>query len=247
MGTSRQIVTEYGFDDLSNGVTLGAAHCGFDVSQYRGEYVKIHAELCREFGWDQSAKIILFVGRMEGAEVLYQGKAMTHKNPGLALEIAKGCIQRDDRTKLLMVGAVEGKREEFDALTKEWEIHKSVRFTGARSDVPRLMLGSDLLLFPSVAEGLGMVVVEAQAAGLRVLASHTTPRESAVVPDMVAFYSLGEPAVAWVTEALNIINFPRPDAHACNALVQASPFSIENSAELLRLFYQAQPFGREVA
>lgn len=43
-----------------------------------------------------------------------------------------------------------------------------ILFVGIRSDIHRLMLGSDLLLFPSRGEGLGMVAVEAQAAGLPV-------------------------------------------------------------------------------
>jgi hypothetical protein len=39
-------------------------------------------------------------------------------------------------------------------------------FTGSRPDMPRLMLGAmDAFVFPSLFEGLGLVLVEAQAAG----------------------------------------------------------------------------------
>src|SRR5205823_2389647 len=72
MGTSRQIVTEYGFDDFdSREAVLGAAHCGFDVTKYQGDSRKTHAELCQELGWHESAKVILFVGRLEGADVIH--------------------------------------------------------------------------------------------------------------------------------------------------------------------------------
>ena len=37
---------------------------------------------------------------------------------------------------------------------------------GVRSDIPELMLGMDLFLFPSLNEGLPVVAIEAQARGL---------------------------------------------------------------------------------
>jgi glycosyltransferase involved in cell wall biosynthesis len=240
MGTSRQIVTEYGFDDLSGDITVGAAHCGFDVSRYEGDHKTVHAELCREFDWDTSAKILLFVGRLDGAEFVHNGHRMTHKNPAFALEIAQGCIERDDQVKLLMVGAGEEKQKEFEAQVRDWGMSKSIRFLGTRSDVPRLMMGSDLLLFPSVAEGLGMVVVEAQAAGLRVLASDTTPPECVVNGASVTFCSLQKSAAAWASEVSRIIALPPTDLRASNSAVKASPFSIERSAELLRSLYNCQ-------
>jgi glycosyltransferase involved in cell wall biosynthesis len=241
MGTSRQIVTEYGFDDLSERITLGAAHCGLDVSRYQGDHEAVHAELCREFDWDTSAKILLFVGRLDGAEFVYHGHHMSHKNPAFALETAKACSERDDRIKLLMVGAGAEKREEFEDQVRGWGMNNDIRFLGTRADVPRLMMGSDLLLFPSVAEGLGMVVVEAQAAGLPVLASDTTPEECVVSKAIVTFLSLEKPPEVWAVEALRITALPRPDVRDSNLLVSSSPFSIEHSANLLQSLYGSQP------
>jgi glycosyltransferase involved in cell wall biosynthesis len=244
MGTSRQIVSEYGFVDLSGAVTLGAAHCGFDVEQYRGEYLKEHTNLCREFGWDDSAKILLFVGRLEGAEFFYHGKVMTHKNPAFALDIARECILRDDRVKLLMVGSGEEKRKEFEDEVKSWGLQRNIHLAGSRWDVPRLMLGSDLLLFPSVAEGLGMVVVEAQAAGLRVLAADTTPRESSVVPELLEFLSLDETPAKWAELAIRMLELKDTDFARANSHVNNSSFSIQESAQRLLGLYTHVPFGK---
>ncbi|MGH9874671.1 MAG: glycosyltransferase [Pyrinomonadaceae bacterium] len=243
MGTSRQIVTEYGFDDYSGALTLGAAHCGFDVSRYRGDHAAVHADLCREFGWDESARILLFVGRLEGAEFLYEGRVMTHKNPAFALEVARQCVAKDRRVKLLMVGAGEGKRQEFEAQVRAWKLDGVIRFPGVRSDVPRLMIGSDLFLFPSVAEGLGMVVVEAQAAGLPVLASDTTPRECVVVPELTEFVPIGVAPELWATRALRSLDTRRDSNLMSNQAVEKSGFSIKNSAQhLLRLYGAALQF-----
>jgi len=246
IGTSRQIVTEYGFNKLSSRVALGAAHCGFDVTLYDGDYEKAHAELCREFDWNVSAKILLFVGRLEGAEFTHNGRRMTHKNPAFALEIAKECIRRDDQIKLLMIGSGEEKRKEFEAQVRGWGVSENVRFAGTRSDVPHLMSGSDLLLFPSLAEGLGMVVVEAQAAGLSVLASDTTPRESVVASQLVHFMSLDLGPVTWSAQALQIMKAGRRSKQQTHEKVKQSAFSIENSAKQLIALYVSAHHPQEV-
>jgi glycosyltransferase EpsF len=232
IGTSRQILSEYGFDDAAfNKVKLGAVHCGFDIELFAGDYQQLHTEICDEFGWENNSKIILFVGRLNGS--------LNHKNPRFALEIAKICIEKDSSIRLLMVGDGEDVREGFETDVKSWGMQDSIRFLGLRSDVPRLMAGSDLLLFPSVGEGLGMVAVEAQASGLRVLASDAVPKECEVVPGMVEFKSLAHGSLAWAEESLKLISLSRPDQVMCNLLVRRSPFSIENSAARLLQIYSS--------
>lgn len=242
LGTSRQIVTEYGFDDaIFRDVARDAAHCGIEVSKYQGDHDTARAELRREFGWSDSARVILFVGRLESDEVRHLGRTMTHKNPAFALEVVRECMARDETLRLLMVGAGDTKRREFESQIRTWGLEQRITLTGVRADVPRLMLGSDLLLFPSLAEGLGMVVVEAQAAGLRVLASDTTPRECVVVPGLVKFLSLSLTLRAWADEASQIISLGHADSAACVELVKQSPFSIENSAvRLLNVYGNSQ-------
>ena len=238
MGTSRQIVTQYGLDGFhSRGVSLGAANCGFDVAEYQGNYDATHAELCREFGWGDSAKIVLFVGRLEAEEISHLGQPMAPKNPAFALDVVRQCMAKDERVRLVMVGEGETKRSEFEAQVREWGLARKVVLTGVRRDVQRIMSGSDLLLFPSMAEGLGMVVVEAQAAGLRVLASDTIPLEAVVNPELVAFAPLSAGAEEWADTVLRCIDLPRLEAQECNELVRHSPFSIENSAGRLLTIY----------
>jgi glycosyltransferase involved in cell wall biosynthesis len=140
---------------------------------------------------------------------------------------------------MLVVGGGDEVRKHLEAEVKSQGFEERIHFAGLRSDVPRLMLGSDLLLFPSVAEGLGMVAVEAQAAGLRVLASDTTPRECVVVSEGVQFLSLGDGAANWAKTVLRTLNMPRPNRLEWNEAVRRSPFSIDNSASTLLSIYQS--------
>ncbi len=230
IGTSRQVVSEYGFDeDRFSKVKRGAVHCGFDVARFRGDYERSHHEICREFCWEKTAKILLFVGRLNSN--------LNQKNPGFALEVAKACIDKDPGIRLLMAGGGEDVKMELEDKVRIWGLQESIRLIGPRSDIPRLMSGSNLFLFPSVGEGLGMVAVEAQAAGLRVLASDAVPRECEAVPGMVVFKPLDAGPSAWAEEALRLVSLSRPDLSACNVTVRNSPFSIENSAASLLDIY----------
>jgi glycosyltransferase involved in cell wall biosynthesis len=99
------------------------------------------------------------------------------------------------------------------------------------------MSGSNLLLFPSVGEGLGMVAVEAQAVGLRVLASDAIPKECMIIPEIIKFKSLADGSDQWAEESLKLMSLSRPHQAFCNKLIRQSPFSIENSTERLFNIY----------
>ena len=116
-----------------------------------------------------------------------------------------------------------------------------IRFVGIRKDIERLMLASDVLLFPSRAEGLGMVAVEAQAAGLPVLASTDVPAECVVVPELVRFKEVEEGEAAWADDLLQLAGQPGT-FHDANQRVAASAFAIENSSRaLVRLYSEDAP------
>jgi glycosyltransferase involved in cell wall biosynthesis len=230
LGTSRQIVSEYGFNvgNFRN-VKCGVVHCGFDINQFKGNYESCYKNLCAEFGWHSRSKIILFVGRLNSNR--------NQKNPSFALETIKACLAKDPDIRFLMAGDGQNEKVQFEELVKQWGLQQSIRIIGPRSDIPRLMLGSNLLLFPSIGEGLGMVAVEAQAAGLRVLASDAVPRECEVISGQVFFKSLDFGPLDWADEALRLLSLPRPNILECNEALNKSQFSIDNSAASLLNIY----------
>lgn len=69
---------------------------------------------------------------------------------------------------LLIVG--EGKlRKELETYTKTLNIFSKVRFTGNREDIPEILSSMDIFVMTSLHEGLGIVLLEAMANGLKCL------------------------------------------------------------------------------
>jgi glycosyltransferase involved in cell wall biosynthesis len=71
---------------------------------------------------------------------------------------------------LLLVGR-GSLREETESLVRELELEGSARFLGVRSDVPEVMSAADGYVMSSAWEGMPMVLLEAAAAGLPIVAT----------------------------------------------------------------------------
>ena len=86
--------------------------------------------------------------------------------------------------------------EEMKEKVKILGIEDSVKFLGQRNDINELYQAMDLLLFPSLYEGLGMVVVEAQISGLPCVVSTEIPK-IAKVTKKITFVNLENKIKPW--------------------------------------------------
>ncbi len=77
------------------------------------------------------------------------------------------------RQKAVLAVAGSGDQRPMEALAKKLGLANSVRWLGARDDVPALLQGADLLVHPCRSEPAGMVLLEALSAGTPVLTSST--------------------------------------------------------------------------
>ena len=234
-GTSRQIITEYGFDaPRFRQIPKAALHCGFNPARFVGDVNAQRASVRREFGWPENAIIILFAGRIDKSPD--PGHPQVHKNSAFAVSVGIESARRDARVRMILAGPPSPAVPVLEQRIASAGFSGCIRFVGIRKDIERLMIASDVLLFPSRGEGLGMVAVEAQAAGLPVLASTAVPRECVVVPELVRFQKLDAGEAQWAADLLELAAQPRNMSDA-NRRVAASAFAIDNSSRaLLRLY-----------
>lgn len=224
-GTSLQVIKEYGFTAESyKHIPSAALHCAFDTTRFKGNQEIAHKSICEELGIRSNAKLILFAGRMDRS--IDYNHPLNHKNSSLAVDILLKCVSENKSIHLLMAGATSDALPLLQKRVKERDCEKNFHFLGVRKDIEQLMLASHLLLFPSRGEGLGMVAVEAQAAGLRVLASTAVPSECVVVPELVTFMNLNQPVEEWAQKIKDLIALPKMDATTSNLAVSNSQFSV---------------------
>ncbi len=108
---------------------------------------------------------------------------------------------------LLLIGAdgiASGSTKgEIVEKVKALGLEESVMFLGVRKDVNHLMMAMDVFVFPSIFEGFGLVLVEAQSSGLPCFASENVPR-TAKCTGIVKFLPLDNGAEKWAEDILKL-------------------------------------------
>jgi len=161
------------------------------------------------------------------------GRFMPQKNHNFLIDIFCEIYKKDTNCLLLLVGDGELKAQ-FEKKVKKLNLQGNVLFLGARDDVNKLYQAMDVFVLPSLYEGLGMVAVEAQIAGLPTIVSCRVPTESKVF-DFVDFVDLQEGAQEWAEIILSKRNFKRIDTRSEPS---AKRFSIADEVKNLEALYR---------
>ncbi len=140
--------------------------------------------LRNEFNIHKDEVVLMNVGRFE-----------TQKNHIFLLDIYKEYLELNPNSRLLLVG--DGSlRSAIEDKAKKLNITQNVEFLGKRADVGKLYNVADMLLLPSLHEGLPVTLVEAQANGLRCVVSSEVDREAGFTK-CVSFLPLSNPPEDW--------------------------------------------------
>ena len=133
---------------------------------------------------------------LEGRKVvIHVGQFRTQKNHGKVIEVFNELHKRDDSFALVLVGTGE-EQDNIKSKVEALGLKEDVLFLGNRNDIPELLMSADVFLFPSLYEGLGIALLEAQAADLICVVSDTIP-ELAVLTEKVRSVNLTESASVW--------------------------------------------------
>lgn len=166
------------------------------------------------------------------------GRFAEQKNHPFLIAIFAAIAAREPRARLLLVG--DGPlRPAIARHVASAGLADNVVFTGSRPDVPALMRGAmDAFVLPSLHEGLALVGVEAQAAGLPVILSDALTEEVAIVPPLIHRLSLARPAADWAELLLRFKDAPPAiEQRAALRLVERSSFNIDASLHALERVY----------
>jgi glycosyltransferase involved in cell wall biosynthesis len=173
------------------------------------------------------------LGLKDEFTICHIGRFHPQKNHEFLLAIFKRICETYSDAKLIMIG--DGVlKSDIEKQISRMDMKNSVMMVGIRSDVPALLQAMDVLLFPSLFEGLPGVVLEAQAAGLPCIISDTITDEVRIT-DLVEYVSLEKSPEYWAGKVLDLIN-NSDRRNTYNEIVKAG-YDIEMVAMWYEEFY----------
>ena len=191
---------------------------GIDVRRFRFDEQKreeVRADLSL-----QDKKVFGCVGRLD-----------SQKNQMFLLELMQRLRSEQTDIMLLLVGEGE-EMPKLKSKEQEMGILGNVLFYGYSTSVQELLWAMDLLLIPSLSEGLCIAALEGQAAGLPVICSAGVPKEVAVCEN-ICFLSLDDPN-EWIAA---MKKFSANLREGQNDVLLNSLFNIETSSQKIRQGY----------
>ena len=130
---------------------------GLPPGRFNREYNK--KEVYDEFSLDGKCRLIANIARLS-----------PQKGQRYLIDAASLVVKEDKSVRFFFVG--QGELElELKTLIRQKGLEDYFIFTGYRDDIPRLLSAFEILVMPSLFEGLCFAVIEAQAMGVPVIAS----------------------------------------------------------------------------
>lgn len=168
-GRRKKVETFYNGIDVNKFIAAADDGC---ISQWQEKY-----------GIDANRTNFVIVARMDD-----------QKNPLFVLDVIQAVSWHCPDVNLIWVGE-GGMRKDIEAHIEELGIADRVQLLGMQDHVEEILACCDYFLLPSKYEGLGIVFIEAQAAGLHCFASDRVPAEADC--GGVTFIELDKTAEQW--------------------------------------------------
>ncbi|MDY3373008.1 MAG: glycosyltransferase family 1 protein [Terrisporobacter othiniensis] len=159
------------------------------------------------------------------------GRFRPQKNHSFIIDIFKEVCEKEPNSILLLVG--DGPlEEEIKKKVHDLGLEDKVKFLGSRDDVNDLMQAMDVFILPSLYEGFGIVLIEAQASGLKCVISESIPTD-AIISEKVKQLSLGDDISTWAKEILSSKSERKEGIED----IEKSKYDIKSNAKWLENFY----------
>lgn len=165
---------------------------GIDLNRFIGvNFDKI--ALTKELNINKDAFIVGHIGRFSRV-----------KNHEFIINVFTELKRIRKNSHLILIGTGELENQ-IKEQVKRLNLEDSVSFLGNRRDIPELLNLMDVFIFPSLYEGFGNVLIEAQAANVPCVVSDSIPR-AAYITNLVTPLSLKDPIEKWCEAIINISN-----------------------------------------
>lgn len=161
------------------------------------------------------------------------GTFNNQKNQEFLIGILKELVKRDSSYYMVLIGDGD-KREEVEKKVIDEGLEKNIIFLGIRSDIADILQAMDFMILPSLYEGLPLVAIEWQVAGLRCILSDNVTKEVKLT-ELINFMSLEEKPLKWADKVEDLIEYKRNNYY--KEEICKKGYNIEtNSQELMKIY-----------
>lgn len=162
------------------------------------------------------------------------GRFLPVKNQTFLIDIFSEIIKRKSNAKLLLIGSGE-MREKIEKKVNELNLSDSVFFLGERNNIEQMLNYIDMIIFPSLYEGVPLVVLEAQASRTKVVYSDRVD-PNVKITDYVREQALDTTAKEWAQTSLQFLT-EEINCDVQDAFCRAG-YTIENVVDKLVKIYE---------
>jgi len=156
---------------------ISAVHRGRGENKFLAERPAIRKEYLAEFGLPDNTIMVIHVGRQE------------YQKGHLDLLKAIEHLSQDEfsRCAFLFLGREGNSTAAIQSFLQSHSSGAKLIWLGHRQDVQQLLVSADIFVFPSLYEGIGGALIEAQAASLPIICSDIAVLNEVVVKNKSAF------------------------------------------------------------
>lgn len=159
------------------------------------------------------------------------------KNITFIVDIFAEVLKKKPDSILLLGGVDGGQLAEIKDKVECLGLTESIRFIGVRDDVADCLKLIDMYLFPSLYEGLGIVLLEAQASGVYCIASTGVSPSADMGLGLVKFLDLSEGTEKWAEKICNELDYKKPGEEDIKKAFAEAGFDINVSVKALEKIY----------
>lgn len=159
------------------------------------------------------------------------------KNQKFLLEITKYLKEKNYDVKLLLVGDGDT-RAQLEGIINKYDISKNVILMGIRDDVNNLLHCMDIFVFPSTYEGLGLVLLEAQVAGLPCIVSEAIQDEADLKIGLFHRLNLSDDVGQWADKILELKESTKIKQEDIKNALDKNGYSTEQCISKLQEIYE---------
>lgn len=162
------------------------------------------------------------------------GRLHPQKNHDFLIDVFAEIKKKKPDAELILVGT--GPLEEnVRNKVADKGLTESVQFLGNRKDMNRVYQAMDIFVFPSLFEGLGIVAIEAQAAGVPIVCSEGLPPETDITP-IYRKLMLNDGAEKWAEAAIEMAQSSKAHTNMQKYIIDAG-FDMNAAAKNMEEYY----------